>query len=179
VRITNNVFSKVAAWCALLEDIEGVRIYNNTCDTRTAHHGMWCRASSNVGSCEFKNNILYGRGTAYGVMGNARLIDGTPSAPGRNNLLFATQGAGGFKGYAADRLNVDPMFSNPAAGDFRLQAASPARDAGLPIPNWPDAVDLDGVRRPQGSGWDIGAYEYTDMPPVSPGARRLIPAQPQ
>lgn len=177
VIISNNVFSKVAAWCALLEDIDGVRILNNTCDTSTAHHGMWCRSTTDKGSCEFKNNIFYGRGTAYGVMGRARLIDGQPGAPGRNNLLFSTpgQGQGQFKQYGADRVNVDPEFVDRDAGDYRLLPSSPARDAGVAIPGWPNPVDYDGVGRPQGGGWDIGAYEYTDTRPIAPGGLRIVP----
>jgi hypothetical protein len=178
VVISNNVFTRVAAWCALLEDIDGVRILNNTCDTSTAHHGMWCRSNSHVGSCEFKNNIFYGRGTAYGVMGNARLIEGSAAAPGKNNLLFATEGPGAFKGYAADRLNTDPGFVDRAAGNYRLLASSPARDAGVPVDGWQGPVDYDGIARPQGAGWDIGAYEFTDTRPSAPGGLRIIPENP-
>lgn len=41
--------------------------------------------------------------------------------------------------------------------DYHLGAGSPALDAGLTIP-WL-SVDLDGEPRPQGSGYDLGAYE--------------------
>ena len=47
---------------------------------------------------------------------------------------------------------TDPLFENPAAGDFRLKAASPAVDAGVVIPG----ITGDYA----GSGPDIGAYEY-------------------
>jgi hypothetical protein len=173
--ISNNVFTRVGAWCALIEDIDNVRILNNTCDTSGAHHGMWCRSSSEAGSCEFKNNIIYGTGTAYGVMGRARLIDGSPAAPGKNNLLFATPGGRRFDGYGADQLNRDPMFVDRAAGDFRLRPESPARDTGAPVSGWSDAVDQDGVRRPQGGGWDIGAYEFSATPPPAPAGLRVLP----
>lgn len=174
VVIRNNVFTRIGAWCALLEDIDEVRILNNTCDTSTAHHGMWCRSNSDVGSCEFKNNIFYGRGTAYGVMGRARLIDGTASEPGRNNLLFATEGAKAFAGYARDHINTDPGFVNRAADDYRLLASSPARDAGIAIDNWETPEDHDGVPRPQGDAWDIGAYEYTASGPRPPRGLRIV-----
>lgn len=173
--ISNNVFTRVGAWCALLEDIDGVRILNNTCDTSGAHHGMWCRSTTEAGSCEFKNNILYGTGTAYGVMGRARLIDGSAAAPGKNNLLYATDGSRRFDGYGADQLNRDPLFVDQAAGDYRLLAESPARDTGAAIQGWSEAADQDGVRRPQGGGWDIGAYEFTSTPPAAPGGLRILP----
>jgi chitodextrinase len=52
----------------------------------------------------------------------------------------------------------NPLFVNPAQYDFRLQAGSPAIDEGLALPEVP--TDRDGVPRPQGLGYDLGAYEY-------------------
>jgi CSLREA domain-containing protein len=55
-------------------------------------------------------------------------------------------------------LYADPLFVGAADRDYHLTAYSPAIDAatseGAP------AVDLDGVSRPQGEGYDIGCYEY-------------------
>ncbi len=52
----------------------------------------------------------------------------------------------------------DPMFVNPAASDFHLQTGSRAIDAGA---NTGPRVnqDYDGKPRPQGSAYDIGAFE--------------------
>lgn len=46
-------------------------------------------------------------------------------------------------------LIANPLFNNPANGDFRLSAGSPAKDRGDPNPQW---NDRDGSRN------DIGAY---------------------
>lgn len=53
---------------------------------------------------------------------------------------------------------VDPKFVNPAAGDFRLQNGSPAIDGGSST-NAP-INDFSNKPRPQGNGYDIGAFEF-------------------
>lgn len=64
-------------------------------------------------------------------------------------------------------LSEDPLFLNPAAGNFRLGENSPAIDAGDPdtdlsyFPGGPDVpVDLSGNPRVYNSLIDMGAYEY-------------------
>jgi len=60
--------------------------------------------------------------------------------------------------------NEDPIFLSST--DFHLAALSPLIDKGVDsnsVPTVPDD-DLDGVVRPQGSGVDIGAYEYVSTP---------------
>jgi len=60
--------------------------------------------------------------------------------------------------YIHDIWKINPLFINPDSGDFHLQAASPAIDAGTSLKNV--SQDLDGTLRPQGKGFDIGPYEY-------------------
>jgi hypothetical protein len=45
--------------------------------------------------------------------------------------------------------------------NYRLGNGSPAIDAGLTIPSL--TVDLAGVSRPQGIGYDIGAFEMNNQ----------------
>jgi len=57
-------------------------------------------------------------------------------------------------------------FVNAGAGDYRLSATSPCRDAGTPfgpVAAWLPTVDLDGNPRPNGVV-DVGGYEST-LPP--------------
>lgn len=56
-----------------------------------------------------------------------------------------------------DYVEGDPLFVNPQ-GDFHLRSGSPAIDRGSA--EGAPQVDYDGRRRPQGSGYDIGAFEY-------------------
>jgi len=70
-----------------------------------------------------------------------------------------------------DAIVADPLFVDADAEDFRLQAASPAVDAGSP--EAAPAQDLDGIPRPQGAGFDIGAYEAHD-PGVEEGLPEVV-----
>jgi hypothetical protein len=61
--------------------------------------------------------------------------------------------------YGSNYQEGDPMFSDTTCGNFRLTAGSPAIDNGTA--DLAPSDDYDGVSRPQGAGWDIGAFEYT------------------
>jgi uncharacterized repeat protein (TIGR01451 family) len=50
----------------------------------------------------------------------------------------------------------DPGFIDPHADDYHLNSASAAIDRGVDVGVY---TDLDGTTRPQGTGYDIGAYE--------------------
>jgi hypothetical protein len=80
----------------------------------------------------------------------------TSSIDGDYNLVYNAQNPG-VPG-AHDKLGVDPKFVDAAAGNFHLQAGSPAIDTGLATPLVQQ--DFDQVNRPKMYGWDIGAFEY-------------------
>jgi hypothetical protein len=81
---------------------------------------------------------------------------------GEHNLWF---GAGNAPSQTGENISADPDFVNAAAFSFHLSAKSPAKDAGVKIqPANPFSVsgamtDKDGVVRPQGKEFDLGAYE--------------------
>jgi hypothetical protein len=62
-------------------------------------------------------------------------------------------------------IDSDPKFLDASKGDFRLKDGSPAIDKGTTISEIVE--DIDRVKRPQGNGYDIGAYEYrgNQLPP--------------
>lgn len=80
----------------------------------------------------------------------------------------------GFAGKEVHGINGgNPRFVNYATNDFHLQSGSPAIDKGATITGF--NVDRDGVRRSQGSGWDIGAYEYgANLPPRPPTGLKVV-----
>jgi hypothetical protein len=70
----------------------------------------------------------------------------------------------GFRNYddeirGSNYVEGDPLFVNAAAANFQLQSNSPAIDQGSSTSA--PSKDYAGNSRPQGSGIDIGAYEYT------------------
>ena len=57
----------------------------------------------------------------------------------------------------------NPLFVNPAGGDYSLQPGSPLIDAGANLQGIVDE-DYAGASRPAGSAFDIGAYESQRSP---------------
>ena len=60
------------------------------------------------------------------------------------------------------------LFINPESKDFHLKEGSPAIDTGVDLPDV--TGDFDGLPRPSGDGYDIGAYEYQQMIGLDPRA---------
>lgn len=56
-------------------------------------------------------------------------------------------------------VSGDPLFVDQGAGDFHLQAESPAIDAGTDLSAY-FTTDFDGMNRT--APWDIGAYEFVE-----------------
>ena len=74
-----------------------------------------------------------------------------------NNDLQAVSGTPGTQD---GNLSIDPAFSAPADGNFRLAAGSQLIDAGIDAPlGGSTATDLDGNARIQGAHVDMGAFE--------------------
>ena len=89
-----------------------------------------------------KNNIIVNPGTGEYVV----KLNNTVPLEMSNNLFAATV------------AEVD--FVDVTSGDYHLQASSPAVDAGLDASGFGVLSDKDGVARPFGGSYDIGAYEF-------------------
>src|SRR5437867_3981770 len=70
------------------------------------------------------------------------------------------------------------LFVNAAAADYHLKAGAPALDFGVAGFNGQDApaADFEGDARPQGAGWDVGAYEFDSTPDTTPPALSSVGA---
>lgn len=60
-------------------------------------------------------------------------------------------------------FGTNPIFVNTLINEFQLQSSSPAINTGTTVSMV--TTDIDGVSRPQGSAYDIGAYEYSGTAP--------------
>jgi len=113
-----------------------------------------------------QNDVVYNN-TVFGNRGSGSESPGiwvteNKNSIVRNNLSYGNKGGEARVGPGNTQdhnlFGVDPKFANPAQGDFHLTASSPAIDVGSPQDA--PSTDLEGVRRPQGAGYDIGAYEF-------------------
>jgi hypothetical protein len=145
-----------------------VEIFNNTlfdCGANHSRNADGSRGAFSVGggpaglTMRLRNNIVYQLpGEIY--------IDGSKAQiTGEKNLWF---GAGEAPKQTQGNMSADPLFIDLGRFDFHLSGASPARDGGVTVlPNNPfvplggRATDKDGVPRPQGKAFDVGAYEAT------------------
>lgn len=123
-----------------------------------------------------KNNIFSSKRTAAGCTA----LDVNISFTHDYNLFSA---AGYDPGSEPNKVTADPLFVNAGAANFALQASSPAVNAAAPTEEAAFAAfqarygfsirkDFAGTARPQGTRWDIGAYEYysggAPVPPPDP-----------
>lgn len=96
--------------------------------------------------------------------------DGTPSTDivVRNNLvtdLNIDDGATIVVDGNIEMSDLDAFFVDVAGNDLHLVDDAPAIDMGLPdLAPW---IDIEGIPRPQGLGFDVGAYEW-HTPDVTP-----------
>lgn len=178
-----------------------IKIYNNTIDLRAVSNPVVssCISLSSYGgnvpvsNVDIRNNILAGcdNGVIIGIgttgvtldynlyytSGNNHLIWDVPQN-GRCNSLAECQRSPYFYETHSPAPG-DPQFAKlpsggvTGSGDWRLQPNSPAKDHGVSLSST-FSTDVLGISRPQGSAWDIGAYEWATNLPNPPTNLRLI-----
>lgn len=133
------------------------KVYNNTLYDIHADPMVWV---AETGVADVRNNIFYSDGASryVGVAGGVSWSQMTLS----NNLYYGYHGQNAFPTRETNNVTADPLFQNPRAGDFHLKPKSQAIDHGSDDVASIVKRDHDGVLRPQGKHFDIGAFETTD-----------------
>jgi hypothetical protein len=160
VTITNNIFYENQHGFAI-QFVGGsnATVYNNTfADPNPVNIGqivLW----GDHDNMDIQNNIFYNPNdyavwNFQGIKTNVVI---------RNNLIYSDIETVGIINSEEQGITLsdnivmqDPHFMDAANRDYHLQSDSPAIDTGLPTV----LKDIEGTARPQGSGYDIGAYEY-------------------
>lgn len=129
----------------------GAHVINNTF-YRNRYGGF--RALAPV--VAFTNNLFYE--TKLPIYGT------TVALPNATHNLFHSDGGGKPRQVKAElQLWGDPKFVDVSKNDFRLTKDSPALNAGRREQQ--ASPDIDQTKRPQGSAYEIGAFEYVPTKP--------------
>ena len=176
--------------------LENIRVYNNIA-YHNLHVGLTVAGwgVDGVGhpmrDIFIVNNTFFENGEAWGggisvdnpeaenvvvrnniVAGNLSFSIASDGGPPAEEVTVDHNLIDGFRDYpgeirGTDAVEASPAFVDPAAADFHLLESSPAVDSasadGAP------AFDFDGGARPQGEGFDIGAFEYGAPVPEDDG----------
>jgi hypothetical protein len=131
------------------------------------HHGI------TIGGCQngvIVNNLAYnpygGRFLAGIMLGTTHGKTISENTIIRNNLVDSEISYPKANSNTVDHNIVvkypNRFFLNPLKYDMRHKQGSPAIDAGSTVSA--PKIDINGVRRPQGTGIDVGPYEFEGVP---------------
>jgi MYXO-CTERM domain-containing protein len=149
ITVAYNLLYEVGGFCFHDGDVFGTSLNNIDIENNT----IIATGTSPIIGClkdpsavQLRNNIFSGMETL------------SPAGIAHSYNLYNLAGRAS-PGYALGLGEVigDPLFQDPANGDFRLSSGSPAIDMGLELGY---QVDLDGNSVPAGPAPDVGVYEY-------------------
>ena len=136
--------------------------------------GILCSNSSSpiITNCIISKNTVIANNDAKGaaifsdststLITNSILWKNIPNEIFGSPKVTYSDVSGGFSGLG--NVNSDPLFVTK--GVYQLKVGSPCMNSGTSL-NAP-SIDIDGNPRPQGSGYDMGAYEWilASLPPT-------------
>ncbi len=154
-RFSNNICNRTINCYSRYLEVFRCQFSHNTCNTSIWMRNGWVASSIfynavsesdtifqvpyNALKRDICNSIFWGSDTSSFLLGNVhfKYCDLPVIEPGEGNIC------------------ADPLFINPAIGDFRLQNNSPCIDTGAPGGFW---FDLDSTRADMGIGGGSGIY---------------------
>ena len=144
------------------------KIYNNTFVGGIAQIAIGSGSAAPTG-WEIRNNLFYNCTTQY--------MSGPPTGVFTNNYLNNSPwGWGTCTNCVTSTESQSTLFPNYASGNYHLGSGSQGINAGSALSS-PYNIDADGVGRPKGSAWDIGAYELVTggnlAQPLAPSGLRV------
>jgi predicted outer membrane repeat protein len=117
-------------------------------------------APVNITNCVFWNNTFTSPTSAlFNNVGTGATINVRNSSLQHATFASNETGTGAFNNLGGF-IAGDPNFVNLALGDLQLEFYSACVDAGAVVAL---TVDIDGNARPQGAGFDMGAYEVAPI----------------
>jgi hypothetical protein len=185
-RIYNNLFKNISNYCIYLEDFGGgershAYVFNNifwyadpqltnqpSAAITVGNHSLGSYSDVLIFNNTFykgKSAINWSQGPAWPaseIKSSCRVQNNLVTGPGGftfspNNHAIVSHNATGF---------AESGWVSAVNGDFHLKStAFVAINTGTNANAGVTTKDKDGVTRPQGSAWDIGAYEYTTEGP--------------
>jgi len=126
-------------------------------------------------SCTLSNNINEDNGVTFSIEEGASVLFRNSIVRKASSEANLIEGAGtvlasysnlegGFPGEG--NIDADPVFVDPANGDYRLQMGSPCIDSAsnagpsTDLDGYPRPVDIIGLGREGPGAFDMGAYEF-------------------
>ncbi len=137
--------------------ISNISIINNILYHRngTGEYGIQLK---NITGATVRNNLFINYGSRYS---SYVVTSGSTGVNISNNAIYKSDGIQPDGGpYPGDVWMQDPKVKDMNGLDFHLLSSSPLIDKGYNVIS-ANADDFDGKPRPQGSGFDIGAYEFS------------------
>jgi len=140
----------------------GHRVYNNIVYDNNAGGGILLDSGGGCDSCKIYNNTIVDNAECLFIAA------GSDNNTVKNNLCWSnaddTIDDNGTANTVLDNLEgTDPLFVNATSDDFHITVNSPAKDAGADL----SVILTDDIAetfRPQGTAFDVGAYEFPAAP---------------
>ena len=156
------------------------KVYNNTIIQPT--DGRWCIISVNgstgntiynnifINHHSFRGSISVDAASMTGLVSDYNVLVNRLSDDDGNSNMTLSQWQS--LGYDLHSMIADPesqIFIDYSNGNFHLLQSAQAVNAGTNLVLPTVFEDLDNISRPQGTGFDIGAYEYNPVSSITEG----------